>query len=286
MTDSRVEDLVGAVPAVVVDGGPARVDPRPGPSLRTRLFANRRLVVVLSLIATFGVWEWVGRANNPVLFAPPTRVMDRGWDLGSDGEFWSTGASTVRGILLGFAISAVAGVTLGLLSGRYRSVDWATSAQITWLYVTPNIVFIPLLILWFGLGLSLKLAIVVMAAVFPILITTHDGARIASEEAVDVARVEGASEWQILRKIVLPGTLPYIMTGMRLGIGKAMTGMIVAEMYTQLSGFGGMIMQFGFAFRTAELLFVIFVVGVFGWSLTAAMGLVERRFARWKFPDF
>ena len=293
MTDgSLAEDLaISAVhkPVLVPDPAapPAGAADRRGarPWSPVRLRANRRFVVIVSLLVTFGIWEMIGRDSNPVLFAPVSRVAEDGWEIGRTGEFWSAAWSTAYGILLGFTIAAVAGVTIGLLSGRYRAIDWATSAQITYLYVTPHIVFIPLFMLWFGLGFTVKLAIVIMGAIFPILITTHDGAKITSEEAVDVARVEGASELQILSKIVLPGTLPYIMTGMRLGIGKAMTGMIAAELFTQLSGLGGLILIYTSSFRSASMLFVIFMIGVFGWGLTAMMGLAERRFARWKFPD-
>jgi NitT/TauT family transport system permease protein len=150
------------------------------------------------------------------------------------------------------------------------------------LYSTPNVALIPLLILWFGLGMLSKIVIVFLAAFFPIIVNTYGGVRNVSRGLVEIAQAEGASEAQIFSKIIVPASLPFIMTGIRLAVGRAVVGMVVAEMFTAMSGLGGAIVYYGSAFATDKLFVVIILLALLGVSLTEAVKWLEVRLAPWK----
>jgi NitT/TauT family transport system permease protein len=166
--------------------------------------------------------------------------------------------------------------------GRYRLVDQILDLQINALYATPNVALIPLLILWFGLGLLSKIVIIFLAAFFPIIVNTYAGVRNVGRGLVEVALAEGANEAQIFTKIVVPASLPFIMTGIRLAMGRAVVAMVVAELFTALAGLGGAIMNYGNAFKTDKLFVVIIVLALLGVSLTESVRYLERKLAPWK----
>jgi ABC-type nitrate/sulfonate/bicarbonate transport system permease component len=138
------------------------------------------------------------------------------------------------------------------------------------------------IILWFGLGLLSKIVIVFLAAFFPIIVNTYSGVRNVSRGQVEVALAEGANEAQIFAKIVIPASLPFITTGIRLAVGRAVVGMVVAEMFTAVTGLGGAIVAYGNAFATDKLFVVIIVLALLGVTLTELIRVLERRLAPWK----
>jgi ABC-type nitrate/sulfonate/bicarbonate transport system permease component len=240
------------------------------------------MVRVLSLALTLIIWEWYGRGVDPVFMSYPTAILEAVPAMIASGELPRALVSSLTGLAVGLALSIVFGTLVGLLMGRYRLVDQILDLQINALYATPNVALIPLLILWFGLGLLSKIVIIFLAGFFPIIVNTYAGVRNVGRGLVEVALAEGGNEAQVFTKIVIPASLPFITTGVRLAMGRAVVAMVVAELFTALSGLGGAIMDYGNAFKTDKLFVVIIVLALLGVSLTESVRWLERKLAPWK----
>jgi NitT/TauT family transport system permease protein len=227
-------------------------------------------------------WELYGRSLNPIFLSYPTAVAGAFVELLANGQLVNATVQSMSALALGFSVSIVAGITVGLLMGRFRTVYHALDPFVTALYNTPSVALIPLIQLWFGLGLQAKVVIVILSAFFPIVINTFAGVRNTSRSMVDVVRAFGASERQVMTKVVLPAAVPFIMAGMRLAVGRAVIGIVVAEFFTALSGLGGLIIVFSNSFATAKLFVPVITLVVLGLTLTAAARALEARFATWK----
>ena len=241
-----------------------------------------KTVRVASLALTFAVWEWYGRGVDPIFFSYPTAILAAVPDMVRSGELQSNFLASIQSMAIGLSFAVVFGTLLGLLMGRYRFFDQLLDVQISALYATPNVALIPLIILWFGLGLTAKVTIIFLAGFFPIVINTHAGVRNVSRGLVEVAMAEAANQLQIFTKIVMPASLPFIATGIRLAMGRAVVAMVVAEMFTAVAGLGGAIVSYGNAFATNKLFVIIIVLALLGVSLTESVRWVERRIAPWK----
>lgn len=256
------------------------------PPRRTSLVATLQAypasVRTASVLLSFLAWEIYGRQVDPIFLSYPTAILRAVPNMLARGELQTALSTSIFELLVGLSLAIVFGVLFGLLMGRYRLLDYILDIQINALYSTPNVALIPLLILWFGLGFSAKVAIVFLAGFFPIIINTYSGVRNVGRGLVDVARVEDASETQIFTKIVVPASLPFIMTGIRLAMGRAIVGMVVAEMFTATDGLGGAVVTYGNAFATDKLFVVIILLALLGISLTEFVKLLERRLAPWK----
>jgi ABC-type nitrate/sulfonate/bicarbonate transport system permease component len=245
--------------------------------------ADRGLVLrILSVAVTLGVWEWYGRGVDPIFFSYPTAILAAVPRMLAGGELQAAILLSAESLVIGFGIAVTTGTLLGLLMGRYRTLDYLLDVQISALYSTPNVALVPLLILWFGLGLLSKVAIVFLAAFFPIIVNTYAGVRNVSRGLVEVALAEGANEAQIFAKIVIPAALPFIMTGIRLATGRAIVGMVVGEMFTAVSGLGGAIVIYGNSFATDKLFVIIVILALLGVGLTELVRYLEHRLAPWK----
>jgi NitT/TauT family transport system permease protein len=241
-----------------------------------------RIVYLLSMGVTLGAWEWYGRTVDRVFMSYPTAIIAVVPAMLISGELQRQFAVSVEVLLIGVSFAIVLGTLTGLLMGRYRLVDQLLNIQVTALYSTPNVALIPILMLWFGLGMMSKVVIVFLAGFFPIIINTYAGVRNVSRGMVEVALAEGANEPQIFTKIVIPASLPFIMTGIRLAMGRSVVGMVVAEMFTSISGLGGAIVVYGNAFATDKLFVIIIVLALLGVSLTESVRFLEKRMAPWK----
>jgi NitT/TauT family transport system permease protein len=240
------------------------------------------LVRFMSVALTLLAWEWYGRGVDPVFLSYPTAILAAVPAMLATGELQRAFVSSVLGLAIGLAAAISLGTLFGLLMGRYRLIDQLLDVQINALYATPNVALIPLLILWFGLGLLSKVVIIFLAGFFPIIVNTYSGVRNVSRGLVEVALAEGASEAQIFTKIVIPASLPFITTGVRLAMGRAVVGMVVAELFTAVSGLGGAIITYGNAFKTDKLFVIIILLALLGLFLTESVRHLERWLAPWK----
>ena len=148
--------------------------------------------------------------------------------------------------------------------------------------MAPRVALVPLILIWFGIGVEAQFVVIFLSSVFEVMINAYAGARNMNSAWVETARSFGATRSQVFFQIVMPGSVPFIMTGLRLGIGHAVIGMVVGQMFLALSGLGEMLVDFGDVFDTASVFAVVIVISVFGVILTNAVQLLERRFTNWR----
>jgi ABC-type nitrate/sulfonate/bicarbonate transport system permease component len=240
------------------------------------------IVRLVSIVGVIALWEILGRQVDPLFMSYPSAISVAAVQMIANGELLTGLASSLRTLIVSFAIASVIGTVLGLLIGRYRFVDAATDWLVNALYATPLVAIIPLVILWFGLGNTAKTFIVTILAVFPILINTTAGVRNVPRQLIDVGNAFAANERQIFLKVILPSALPYMMTGLRLGVGRAIIGMVVAEFFTAITGLGALIVKYGNQYDTASMFVPIFVLMFLGVMLSMLLKRAEEWIAPWR----
>ena len=248
----------------------------------------RNILWIVRLVSIFIVvvgWEIFGHQINPLFMSYPSAIAKAAVGLAASGELFTALQSSLRTLLVGFILASAIGTALGLLIGRYRIVDAATDWLVNALYATPLVAIIPLVTLWLGLGDAAKLFIVAILAVFPVLINTAAGVRNVPSMLIDVGDAFAANERQVFLKIVLPAALPYMMTGLRLGIGRAIIGMVVAEFFTAITGLGAMIVKYGNAYDTASMFVPILLLMLMGVGITSLVRKIESMIAPWRASD-
>jgi NitT/TauT family transport system permease protein len=246
------------------------------------LYDHPNLIRTASVLVFLIAWEIYGRHTDPLLLTYPTAVVRADIELIRSGELLRQILVSLAALTVGFVVSLVLGVGLGLDMGRFRIPETAIDPHISALYATPQVALTPLLMMWLGLGFEVKLSIIFLFAFFPILINTASGVKNVSASLVELGRAYSASEGQILAKVVFPAALPFIMAGVRLAVGRALVGMVVAELFTAITGLGAMLTLYGNLFETAKMFVVIIVLGLLGVGLIQAAQALENRVARWK----
>jgi ABC-type nitrate/sulfonate/bicarbonate transport system permease component len=249
-------------------------------ALRRNLVSRQRLIQISFILLVLVGWQLLGDHEGDFFLAPPTSVFRAAVDLLPTSAFWSTLGVTAKGIALGFVIAAVLGVLLGILMGTYRSVATALNPIVSAGYVIPEAAIVPLLIVWFGLGNTPRVIAVVLFSIFEIIVTTYTGVRNSDAMLNDVVRSFGATPRQLFVKVTMPGALPFIFAGLRIGAARAVKGMVVAELLFAATGIGGAIQLSANAFRTDRVMFYVVVVTVIGVSFSSAVQLVERLWMR------
>jgi NitT/TauT family transport system permease protein len=226
-------------------------------------------------------WQLYGQRNQ-ILVSDPTAIAAAFGAMVRDGTLGHALASSLVVLALGFASGAVAGVVIGLAAGRSDTVSALIDVPVNAIYAIPGVALIPVLVLWFGFGVLTKAVAVFLFTVFPVLINTTRGVREVDPELVEVSRSFCSGELRLWFDLILPSALPYIVTGLRLAIGRALIGVIVAELYTSLSGLGDLISTSANNFATARMFVPIVVIAALGVVLTALLEIAERRLAPWR----
>jgi ABC-type nitrate/sulfonate/bicarbonate transport system permease component len=240
------------------------------------------VITVASLVVLLGAWEIFGRDVNPVFGSYPSAIAEAGWQLARTGKLWAALSDSLRPFLLGYGLAILIGVPVGLVIGRFRTVEAAIGIYITAGYAMPLVALVPLLVLWLGLGFAVKVAVIFLMSVFPICINTWVGVTAVPKTLIEVGKSFVAPDSVILRRIVLPATLPYIMAGIRLAVGRAVVAMVIAEFFTSISGLGAIIITSANNFDTATMFVPIVILMVMAIGLTYLIGAVERRVAPWQ----
>lgn len=243
---------------------------------------NPLLVKTVTLIIVIGAWEVAGSYINPLFLSSPSAIAVAFVELIRTGELQSAFASSIYAFLVGIFLTAVVGIAVGVAMGRFRLVEYILEPYVTALYSTPSIALIPLFILWFGVGVTSKIIIIFFLSVFIVIVNTFTGVKNLSQSIVDVGAAFGANQRQSFWMIILPAALPFIMTGLRLAVGRGILAMIVAEFFTSISGLGGMIVKYGNFFQTAKMFVPIIVVSLLGVCAVEILKRVEARLAPWK----
>jgi len=236
----------------------------------------------ISVIAVLALWQVVGSNINPIFLSTPTAIARAFVEVVRDGELFRALGVSVGVVLAGFTVAMIVGVPIGLLMGWFRTFEYLVDPYVNALYVVPRIALIPLIIIWFGLGVPAQVVVVFGTSVFPILLSTYAGVRNVPHDLVETAHAFGAGRWQLFYNIIIPSSVPFIMSGLRLGIGQAIIGMVVAQMFLGLSGMGFMLTKYGNMFETAYVFVVVLALAGLGIVMTEAVKRVERRFSLWK----
>jgi ABC-type nitrate/sulfonate/bicarbonate transport system permease component len=252
------------------------------PSQRFRVTNHLGLLRATSVVVFLIVWEVFGRDVNPLFLSYPTAIARACVQLLISGEFQRQARGSLEVYAVGLIASLVLGIFLGLLMGRYRLVEYLLDPYVYALDATPRVALIPLLLLWFGLGAPAKIAIVFLSGLFPVLMNTFSGVRTVSASLVDIGRVYGAGEAKIFTKIIVPAALPFIMAGVRLAVGRALIGIITAEMFTAVTGMGALLIRYSSALATDKFFVPVIFLALLGVILSRAVELLQRRLAPWK----
>ena len=242
---------------------------------------NPAVLRLASIVVVLVVWEVLGR-QNPIVASYPSAIWRAFIELGfEENRLVPAFVSTLQGLVVGFAIAAVLGIVIGFAMGRIRIVDLILDPYVSAFYATPRIALVPLLVLWVGIDFELRVTIVVLSAIFPIIINTYIGAKNVDRELVDAGRAFAASSWQLLTTVVVPGSLPYLFAGLRIGVTRALVGIIVAEMTAAVTGTGQLIIQFGRFFETDRLFVPVIILGLFSIVLAELVLWIQRRATPW-----
>jgi ABC-type nitrate/sulfonate/bicarbonate transport system permease component len=260
----------------------AALDGVPDPAGGARRGVPRWVITLCSLAILLALWEWFGRDINPVFGSYPSAIAVAFWDLAQSGKLGEAMIQSLQPFVVGYALAILFGVPLGLVIGRYRVAEAALGIYVTAGYAMPLVALVPLLVLWLGLGFAVKAAVVFLMSVFPICINTWLGVTAVPRSLIEVGKSFVAPNSVILRRIVLPATLPYIMAGIRLAVGRAVVAMVIAEFFTTISGLGAIIINSANNFDTATMFVPIVVLMVLAIGLNSLIGLVERWVAPWQ----
>jgi ABC-type nitrate/sulfonate/bicarbonate transport system permease component len=242
------------------------------------------VIGTLSVIFVLTAWQLVANARiMPVLFLPgPTDVAKAFVLLFQTGDIWLDMATSGTEMGIGYGMAIVIGLAIGLGMGWYTRFQYAMDPFVNFFYSTPRIVLIPLFIIWFGIDMPSKIAVIFLGALFPIIINTMAGVRNTEAALLRVAKSFGASDALIFRRVVLPGSVPFILTGFRLGIGHALTGVVVAELIAARHGIGQLIAIAGQTFQTPKMLAGVIIIAGTGMLLTTILQRIENRFQAWR----
>lgn len=263
-----------------------RPPPRKPPGRVRRLWARMCTPEFYSpacfLLVFFIAWEVAGRRIDPLLFAPPSRVAEAFVDLAASGELVTATLTTLNALLAGFGLAVLIGLPFGVLLGQGSVFGRVLEPYINAVYATPRVVIVPLVIIWFGVDYSGRVFLVWLGSVIPVIINTAYGVRNARPDLLEVARSFQTPRHQLIRHVLLPGALPYIAAGLRIAAGRAVIGVLVAEIFLQNTGLGGVIQTNAAFFRTAPMLAAVMLVGLIGTLFISSVNVLEKRVAGWK----
>lgn len=243
---------------------------------------SRLVQIALSTIAALLAWQAVAMLAGPHIVPTPLQTVLAGAALLANGELATAIAQTLAIYAGGVTVAACAGIAAGLAMGGFPLAGKLFEPWMQALAATPRIAFVPLIIVALGVGFTAKLVIVFLGAVIPVLVNTHAGVASADPELVEMARASGASRRQIFARVLLPGALPFIMAGLRIGATTGLVNAVVAELYTAIQGLGGLLAVYGNSFRMAPYFAVVMVLAAIGMAVTRLLNMAERRLTRWR----
>jgi ABC-type nitrate/sulfonate/bicarbonate transport system permease component len=259
---------------------PARIPGQPG-----RLSRYEGLLIGGGAVLAFvAVWQLVAyRRLMPELFLPgPADIAVAFAAYVAKGQIWNDVWVSGQELVLGFVLAIMVGLPLGMAMGWYRRFALALDPFVTFFNAIPRVSLTPLFIIWFGIGINSKLAVVFLGALFAILINAAVGVRNLDPSLIKAARSFGANDMQLFRTIVLPGCVPYILAGFRLGLAHALTGVVVAELVAAQAGVGLMMATAGATFQTSRVFVGLVIIAATGVLITYGFSRIEQRFQSWK----
>ncbi|MEM0976072.1 MAG: ABC transporter permease [Pseudomonadota bacterium] len=235
-------------------------------------------------VVLLAAWEYAAVAGwiDTFFFSQPSNVWQFLKDMFLDGSVWRHIGATLQSTLIGFFLAIITAIPFGLLLARYPVLDKIFAPYLAALNALPRVALAPIFILWFGVGIESKIVLVWSLVFFIILINTEAGVKSADRELLRLSQVMGATQRQIFMKIVLPGAVPAIFAGVRLGVIYALLGTVVGEMVAAEAGLGQMVSLFSGTYRTGGVLAILLILSLMGVAMNGVMLLIERRLLRWQ----
>lgn len=245
---------------------------------------ERMILGTLSVGLFLAFWEAAARFSlvEPRYISAPSLIIKAAVELTITGDLWKHMWVSGAEFILGFSLSVLIGVPIGVLLGWYRKAAHIFDPFVTGLYATPMAALIPLLIIWLGVGIWSKVAVIFLSSVFPIAVNIIAGMNVLDPKLVRAARSFGASDPFIFRTVALPATVPFFLSGLRLGMARGLVGIVIGEMYAATSGLGFLISTSGTSFQTDRVFVGVTVVAVAGVLLSGLIRRLEQRFEIWR----
>jgi NitT/TauT family transport system permease protein len=245
---------------------------------------QRPLLGTLGIAIVVAAWQICASTGvvNVLYSSSPWDVAKAGWDYIRTQAFVDDLRASARDFVVGFAIGVIGGILGGLIISWYRKVGYLADYVITFAYATPRVALVPLLIVWFGIGSHASISMVVLMTIFPVLVNTVSGISSVDHNLLEMARSMNVTGWRLFRTVLLPGSVPAIMSGVRLAVGTGLIGVIISEFQASTEGLGYMITIAGSNFETAQVFVGVVIVSLIGVILTQLARMVERRCDRWR----
>jgi len=252
-----------------------------------KFYLNREKAILGSaaVIIFLVIWELIGNVFqliNPMFMSAPSLIGKAAIGLFSSGEIYNDLYISGTELLSGYLLSAAFAIPFGIMVGWYKKMSFIFDPFINAMNATPRVALLPLVIIWLGIGILSKVGIIFLGAVFPILINARDGVKTTPHNLLIAARSFGASEWMIFKAVVLPSTIPFILSGLRQGLGRAIVGVMVGELYAATAGIGFMITVAGATFQTDKVFVGVLIFALAGMLGTEVIGRIEKRFDKWR----
>lgn len=281
----EVERTAAAGANVSTSGRSSRFPGRTRGHSRRPSFAHTRtgkiVLPLVSLLIFFLIWEYVGTHTNPILFTTPIEVVKAFWDLLLGGQLVPAFLGALRDLAYGYGLAAVVGIVIGLAIGRSPVVETMLNPFINFFQATPLIAVVPLIVIWFGVTLEARIAVIFLLAVWSIIINTATGVKETPPALLDVGLVYKLNKLQVVKNVQLPNAVPHIFAGLRIALGKALIGMIIAQMEISLTGLGGIVVNYGNAFKTSYLLAAVVTASLVGVIAAALLELIRKKVFPW-----
>ncbi|TMB68463.1 MAG: ABC transporter permease [Deltaproteobacteria bacterium] len=249
------------------------------------LIQEKKILGAAAVIVFLTAWELCGNTLqliNPLFMSAPSLVFKAAFQMFASGEIFNDLYVSGIEFVVGYILSVVVAIPFGIAIGWYKRFAYVCDPFVNAMNATPRIALLPLVIIWLGIGILSKVGIIFLGAVFPLLINTRDGVKTTPHNLLTAARSFGASEWQIFKSVVLPSTVPFILTGLRLAVGRALIGVMVGELYAATAGIGFMITVAGATFQTDKVFVGVLIFAISGMTLTAVIDRYEHRFDKWR----
>ena len=249
--------------------------------------ASPVILGIVSFAALLLAWESLVRLGwvNPFFVSQPSAIAASLGHAARSGELWHNIVVSFREFVIGYGLSVAIGILAGALAGRFRTVEYTLSPFLWFLYSAPLIAFYPIFVLWFGLGTPTVIALTVLLSIPQITASTLNGIQDVDPGLIRAARSFGATEADLFRKVVLPASVPLMIAGLRLAVGRAIMGVVVGELFGATAGLGFSISYYGALLKTTDMLASLAVIVVLGVLGTQGLSALEARFDSWKTSD-
>lgn len=246
--------------------------------------AGRRGRALLSVIGGLVLWELVARfiVHNPAFLASPSIALLRIWDMLWGGTLLTHAGVSGEEFLLGYVFGCASGILLGAAMASWKTADDLLAPWVFALNAAPIVALAPIVILWFGIGVASKVAVVIFLVIFTLSVNTEAGIRSTDQHLITLARSFGATQRQIFLTVSLPWALPFVVSGLRLAVGRGLIGVVVGELFGARAGLGYVITDASQVFDMPTLFAAVITLAGAGIVLTSLLRALERHFAAWR----